>query len=69
MVDVFKTDVNVAGQAMKLVSRIRQEFPDLLVNFDLEDCDKILRVEGITIQKDKITKTLVSQGYLCEVLK
>lgn len=69
MVDVFKTNVTVAVQAMKLVSRIRQEFPDLQVNFDLGDCDKILRIEGIAIPKDKITKALVSQGYLCEALK
>jgi len=41
----------------------------LKINFDLEDCDKILRVEGENILNEKITGLVTESGYQCEVLK
>ena len=67
MVEIFKTNAQSTEQAIDLLSEIRLYFPELRVNFDLEDCDNILRVEGIKILKDKIIKILVSEGYFCEV--
>jgi hypothetical protein len=68
MVEVFKTNVQSIQQSSMLLSRIRQSSPELLVNFDLEDCDKILRVEGKRVPFNKIIKIVVSEGYFCEVL-
>ena len=69
MIEVFKTNVQDIQQSLKLLSKLRQCFSDLRVNFDLEDCDKILRVEGKNVPINKITKTLLLEGYLCEVLE
>ncbi len=45
MVEVFKTNVCELYQAEMLLDKMRQQFNEYHVNFDLEDCDKILRVE------------------------
>jgi hypothetical protein len=69
MIEVFKTNVQDIQQSLKTLSKLRQCFPDLRVNFDLEDCDKILRVEGKNVPNKKIIKTLLLEGYHCEVLE
>lgn len=45
MVEVFKTNVEDRDHAATLIAVIQKEFADYSVNFDLEDCDKILRIE------------------------
>lgn len=37
-------------------------------NFDLEDCDKILRVETQSLHAPTITSLLKNQGFYCEEL-
>ena len=37
-------------------------------NFDLEDCDKILRVETVHLTAKTIKNTLQTFGYQCEEL-
>jgi hypothetical protein len=39
------------------------------INFDLEDCDKILRVEGSNVRQEKIAKLVTENGYCCDVLE
>jgi len=46
MVEVFKTNVRSADQANALVNEIHRVFISYKVNFDLTDCDKILRVQS-----------------------
>lgn len=38
-------------------------------NFDLEDCDNILRVETQFLKAKNITNTLRNQGFYCEELQ
>jgi hypothetical protein len=45
MVEVFKTTVSELTQSERLIKQIEDAFNDYKVNFDLEDCDNILRVE------------------------
>ena len=37
-------------------------------NFDLEDCDNILRVEAVSVQPSTIIKKLKNAGFVCEEL-
>lgn len=37
-------------------------------NFDLDDCDNILRVESRTIKSDTVCAILNNHGFLCEEL-
>lgn len=44
MVEVFCTSVTTIEKAKFLLEKLQQEFPYYEINFDLEDCDNILRV-------------------------
>ena len=69
MVEVFKTDVRGASQARKLVEILLQHFPGSKINFDLEDCDKILRVEGFNFKVEKIVGLVREKGFECKPLE
>jgi len=45
-VEIFKTNVSNEQLANKIVSDLKQLYPDYRINFDLEDCDKVLRIEN-----------------------
>ncbi|CAN5128599.1 hypothetical protein BH09BAC6_BH09BAC6_10970 [soil metagenome] len=68
MVEVFKTNVQKANQAKKIITQLLQHFPDCRINFDLDDCDKILRVEGEDFINGTIMSLVNSHGFTCEVL-
>lgn len=44
-VEVFKTSVDNPKAGFEIVSRLTKFFPTAKINFDLEDCDRILRIE------------------------
>ena len=69
MVEIFKTDVTRKTKAKNILSMLQNEFPHLKINFDLGDCDKILRVEGKIISVEKIISLMEKQKYLCEQLQ
>ena len=68
MVEVFKTNVQQRELAEQLVSILHDRFAFLKINFDLEDCDKILRVEGKEICVETIIEILSAHGFECDVL-
>ena len=51
MIEVFKTNVQEFSEAQKLVALLRKHFPNSKINFDLDDCDKVLRVEGNNLRE------------------
>ena len=67
MVEVFKTNVEVPD-APRLLNLLLQRMPQYKINFDLEDCDRILRVEGNHVLPERIIAVLGSNGYQCNVL-
>jgi len=67
MVEVFKTNVEDKLIADKIAAELQSLFGGN-VNFDLDDCDKILRVESDEIIPEKISKVLTCKGFFCEVL-
>lgn len=69
MVEVFITDVQLKEQASTLERKLLSQFPKAKINFDLEDCDKVLRVEGKSVSSEKIIKTLNLDGYHCQVME
>jgi hypothetical protein len=69
MVEVFKTNVRHKKQAKTLLGVLAKQFPLFRINFDLEDCDKILRVEGENIQQEKIACLVIENGYQCDILE
>lgn len=68
MIEVFKTNVQEMEQSNMIVGKLLEHFPNSIINFDLEDCDKILRIHALSISNHKIIELLNSYGYHCEVL-
>jgi len=68
MVEAFKTNINKVGQSKLLVKKLLQHFPSSCINFDLDDCDNVLRVEGDNICPEKIITLVIEHGYQCEAL-
>ena len=68
MVEVFKTNVDQPEHSQMLIHRIRSHVPNGDIYFDLEDCDKILRVEAESISVKIILKLLNQLGFHAEVL-
>jgi hypothetical protein len=69
MIFVFKTSVRTKIQAKKLKAHIGNLLPNAKWNFDLEDCDKILRIDSEENVVLKITDLLNMHNYICEELE
>jgi len=65
IVEIFKTNVQKESDRDYVVAVIQNQFPDYKINFDLEDCDKILRIEGVDLQCDSVVDCVCSLGYTC----
>ena len=70
MIEVFKTNVESQDQAAKLVEEIHKTFAGYNANFDLEDCDHILRVKSANapIESDCLISFLKDFGFEAEIL-
>ena len=68
MVEVFKTNVQKKAQSKMLLSILSEAFPSFKINFDLSDCDKVLRVEGNNMEALRIMILLKEYGFTCEIL-
>lgn len=68
MVEAFKTNVQKKAQSKMLLSILTEAFPAFKINFDLSDCDKVLRVEGDNIEALSIMILVKENGFKCEIL-
>lgn len=69
MIEVFKTNVHSTQQAMQCVQLIRETYKFCRVNFDLDDCDRILRVQScFVILPESIIELVKKVGLTAEVL-
>ena len=69
MIYVFKTSVKIKNQVKKLASVINTILPPDRWNFDLDDCDRILRVDSDENIVPVITDLLQGHRYYCEELE
>ena len=69
MIEIFKTNVDTVRQAETILTLLHRHFPSTEINFDLEDCDKILRVKGEKICSSCIIRVLMIKGIECLVLE
>ena len=68
MVEVFKTNVQKKVQSKMLLCILSEAFPSFKINFDLSDCDKMLRVEGDNMEALRIMILVKEYGFKCEIL-
>lgn len=71
MVEVYSTNVKDLKQADFLLHQLGIKFPAYEINFDLDDCDNILRVKSVVekIEVFKIIDFLNSFGFIATELK
>jgi hypothetical protein len=69
MVEVFKTNIQDKTTAYLITEELCMLFPESKINFDLDDCDKILRVENEIVIPEEVVKILTYKGFFCEVLE
>lgn len=58
MIEVFRTNVTEAGDAEVVLRHIQSRFVLYEANFDLQDCDRVLRIKSILGDVD--TKAVIS---------
>ena len=68
IVEVFKTNIRKKTQSKMLLSILSEAYPSCKINFDLSDCDKVLRVEGDNIEASGIIIFVKENGFRCEIL-
>jgi hypothetical protein len=71
MIEVFKTNVNDEVMAQKLIKQLHNTFTGCRANFDLTDCDLILRLchEGVEpMLVDSVIDLFKQQGCYAEEL-
>ena len=70
MVEIFKTNVTDPYLAGSVLQALSAQFPGCRANFDLDDCDHILRVElfGRAVPAQAVIDVLNGFGFIAEVL-
>lgn len=67
-IEVFGTNVGSAREAGYVKDVLYRCFPQSRITFDLQDCDKVLRLEGIDLAPAKIQSLVESLGFYCQPL-
>lgn len=68
MIEIFKTAVPENTMAQEVVKQLLTKMPGAKISFDLEDCDRILRIESDLIETPFIYKVFNDLKISCETL-
>ncbi len=68
MVEVFVTDIPTIDFANQVYQQIQGLLPAARITFDLEDCDRILKIEDNDIDSEQVIHLLSTLGFMCRVL-
>jgi hypothetical protein len=68
MVEIFKTNITEEAQAADIIALLTNHLPACVINFDLADCDNILRVKGDNFCITQIIALLNQCGFSCSLL-
>jgi len=71
MIEIFKTNVEDPNEAALLIGQMAKIFSNYTVNFDLQDCDRVMRVKCKKgkIDSENIIALLFLSGFAAEVLE
>jgi len=65
MIYVFKTSVSTKRAVEQLKPLINKIIHEIAWNFDLEDCDKILRLDTCSNCSKSVVQLLQEKGFEC----
>lgn len=66
MVEIFKTNVQNEEEVGVIVGLLLEHYPEYVINFDLEDRDRILRIEAFESVSENVRDLLEISGVFCE---
>jgi hypothetical protein len=67
MVEIFKTNVTNKKLAGKVLKTLRARLPAYHFNFDLEDCDRILRAQSEIVSIDAVDIVEIVKNQRVEI--
>lgn len=67
-IEIYKTNIYTETDACRVIEMVKTKFPEAKVNCDLQDCDKVLRIEGFYLNSQLIIDIVKKNGFLCEEL-
>ncbi|MGX7686085.1 hypothetical protein [Flectobacillus sp. BAB-3569] len=68
MVFVFKTNISNRWQTRRLRKQFEEQLQVSYSSFDLEDCDKVLRIESSFEVTNQVIQLMQENGFSCEEL-
>lgn len=69
MIGIFKTNVRTKTEAKRVLRLVNSSLSEVKANFDLKDCDRILRLQGINeCDLPVVEAQVASLGFNCELL-
>jgi hypothetical protein len=67
-IEIFKTNVSNETVALELITALANQHENVRFNFDLDDCDRILRAEGTELKLKDIQDQITLAGFSCELI-
>lgn len=67
-VEVFITNIQDKMQSEEIRIQILKRYPNLIISFDLEDFERVLRIEGDYFNSSNIIEILVAMSFECEIM-
>lgn len=68
MIKIFRTNIQTEYQVVEITNILLREFHNFKISIDLEDWEKILRVQGNRFKSEDIERIVNAYGYRCEEL-
>lgn len=69
MIEVFKSNIIKKKQANEFKKECLNKYPNYQITFDLEDCDKIVRVEAKSLNVKDIMDIAHNANILLQILE
>jgi len=69
MIAVFKTNILNKDNAEEVIKALLKNYQNFIITVDLEDCDKVLRVEGSQFEKTDVLNIVIGLGFHCEEMQ
>ncbi|NSL86051.1 hypothetical protein [Chitinophaga solisilvae] len=68
MIEVFSTNVIQRSDAARLEALLAEALPGCSFNFDLEDCDRIFRIQSDRDVTEEVISLFRRHHFTCSVL-
>ncbi|MEZ4983232.1 MAG: hypothetical protein R2769_16920 [Saprospiraceae bacterium] len=69
MISIFKTSVEKTRDSRKIKNELNEKMPEARIVFDLEDCDRIFKIESAEVSIEVLEETFSRMGHELEILK